>query len=219
MSQITEKKFPRAMLLGGLRVNLNHLKRKRSADNRLERVQSEGGTYLVPVSDRLNKINNYRKFEQGFRVYANIYCGANPMRSREIWQYVSVISTAASSFLWENVYKYNVTFRHLMAFNPARSWAVTYGQMWNICMKDPIPQRTGQFYSNNDGKAMPSATGGGGGGKKKEPDYCWNWNKGIPCKYGKKCHFVERCSYCDAATHGVNQCPKLIDGNNKKDKD
>ena len=82
-----------------------------------------------------------------------------------------------------------------MAFNPACSWAVTYGQMWNICMKDPIPQRTGQFYSNNHGKAGPSATGDGGGSKKKKPDYCWNWNKGIPCKYGKKC-----CLWRDAVT-------------------
>ena len=40
-------------------VNLDKLlpkeKRKRSADNRLEWVQSEGGMYLVPVSDRLTK--------------------------------------------------------------------------------------------------------------------------------------------------------------------
>ena len=107
-------------------------KRSRSDSNRLEWIQNEGSTYLAPVSDRVSKISNYRKWEQAFRVYATIYCGANPQRSREIWQYVTVISTAASSFVWENVYAYDITFRHLMAFNPAHSWAVTYNQMWNI---------------------------------------------------------------------------------------
>ena len=45
--------------------------------------------------------------------------------------------------------------------------------------------------------------------RRKKSDYCWNFNKGITCKYGKKCHFIECCSYCDAANHGVYQCSKL----------
>ena len=27
-----------------------------------------------------------------------------------------------------------------MAFNPNHSWAVTYNQMWNLSMRDPIPK-------------------------------------------------------------------------------
>ena len=115
-------------------------KNRRSDENRLEWIQTEGNTYLAPVADRVNKISNFRKWEQAFRVYATIYCGAHPQRSKEIWQYVSVISTAASSFVWENVYEYDVTLRHLMAFNPSQSWAVTYNQMWNICMREPLPK-------------------------------------------------------------------------------
>ena len=147
-------------------------KKRGMSDNRLEWIQSEGGTFLAPVADRLNKISNFRRWEQAFRVYATIYCGANPNRSREIWQYVSVINTAASSFIWDNVYEYDVIFRHLMAFNPARSWAVTYGQMWNICMKDPLPQRFGQnsrggnsFFRNGNN----SHSNAGGTKKKKKP--------------------------------------------------
>ena len=69
-----------------------------------------------------------------------IYCAANPQRSKEIWQYISVINTAASAYAWDNVYNYDITFRHLMAFNPGRSWAVTYNQMWNLSMQDPLPK-------------------------------------------------------------------------------
>ena len=116
-------------------------KRRRSDDNRLEWIHQDGGTFLAPVSDRANKITNFRRWEQAFRIYATIYCGANPNRSREIRQYVSVISTAASTFVWDNVYEYDVIFRHLMAFNPCRSWAVTYNQMWNICMRESLPNR------------------------------------------------------------------------------
>ena len=201
-------------------------KRKRSEGSLLGWVHSEGGTFLAPVNDRLNRINGFRKWEQAFRVYATIYCGANPSRAREIWQYVSVISTAASSFVWENVYEYDVTFRHLMAFNPSRSWVVTYNQIWNLCMRESLPTRTafgsrmGRGYNNNNsnfrsGLTGPGSTGGGGTGhaaagkKRMKLDYCWNFNKGIPCKFGKKCRFIERCSYCDAGNHGVYQCSKL----------
>ena len=108
-------------------------------ENRLEWVQRDGGTFLVPAQKE-NKINNFRRWEQALRAYATIYCGANPHRSKEIWQYITVINTAASSYLWDNVYNYDITFRHLMAFNPQRSWAVTYNQMWNLSMRDPLPK-------------------------------------------------------------------------------
>ena len=111
-----EKLLPKEKLGGGA---------NKSDENRLEWVQRDGGTYLVPAQ-RDNKITSFRRWEQAFRAYATIYCGANPHRSKEIWQYISVINTAASSYVWDNVYNYDITFRHLMAFNPNRSWAVTY---------------------------------------------------------------------------------------------
>ena len=57
-----------------------------------------------------------------------------------------------------------------------------------------IPLNTKGNYSN--------------GGKKKS-DYCWNFNRGIPCKFGNRCKFIERCKYCDSPSHGVNNCQKL----------
>ena len=107
-------------------------KKRESEENHLEWVHHEGSTFLAPVSDRMNKMSSFRKWEQAFRIYATVYCGANPHRSREVWQYVSVINTASSSFMWDNIYEYDTSFRHLMAFNASRSWAVAYNQMWNI---------------------------------------------------------------------------------------
>ena len=62
------------------------------------------------------------------------------------------------------------------------------------------------------GTSSKRSSGGGhsnGQSGKKKPDYCWNFNKGIPCKFGKKCRFVERCSFCDSPAHGIHVCPKL----------
>ena len=109
-------------------------------ETRLEWVQRDGSTYLVSAANRDNRITGIRHWEQAFRAYATIYCAANPQRSKEIWQYIAVINTAASAYTWDNVYNYDITFRHLMAFNPHRSWAVTYNQMWNLSMRDPIPR-------------------------------------------------------------------------------
>ena len=107
-------------------------------DNRLEWVHREGSTFLAPVSQRENKINNVKKWDQAFRIYATFYCGAKPSRAREVWQYVDVIHTSANSYSWKNVYNYDVTFRHLMEFNPNRSWGKTYNHMWNLSLRDPI---------------------------------------------------------------------------------
>ena len=186
-------------------------------ENRLEWIQRDGGTFLVPAH-RDSKISSFRRWEQAFRAYATIYCGANPHRSREIWQYITVINTAASAFQWDNVYNYDITFRHLMAFNPQRSWAVTYNQMWNLSMKDPLPrnysnQKTGYAQSFNHNQNKNNNSGAAG---KKKSDYCWNFNKGIPCKFGAKCKFLERCKYCDSPSHGVNNCFRLQKKNENK---
>ena len=91
------------------------------SSSRLEWIYKEGHTYLVPVSDKANRISNFHKWEQAF---------CNPTRSKEIWQYISVINTASASYVWDNVYNYDGIFRHLMAFNPQR----------NLSMRDPSHQ-------------------------------------------------------------------------------
>ena len=54
-------------------------------ETRLEWVHREGGTFLVPVNEKENRISGIRKWEQAFRAYATIYCGAHPQRAKEIW--------------------------------------------------------------------------------------------------------------------------------------
>ena len=184
---------------------------KHSNETKLEWVQSEGSTYLVPAK-RASKINCFRRWEQAFCMYATIYCSSNPSRSREIWQHISVINTASLAYNWENVYNYNMIFRQLMEFNPARSWAVTYNQMWNLSMTNPIlTNQNRRFSFQNNTNPNSGSSGGPGPGKqfRKKTDYCLSFNKGVKCKFGKKCKFMERCSYCDATNHGLINCDKL----------
>ena len=86
---------------------------------------------------------------------------------------------------------------------------MTYNQMWNICMREALPnrnnfqQKTGAGFSSFRNTTVGHSGGSNQHSKKKKSDYCWNFNKGLACKYGKKCRFVERCSFCDSETHGV----------------
>ena len=205
--------------------------RRFSDETRMEWVHREGGTFLVPAQNRDVKINGVRHWEQAFRAYATIYCGANPQRSKEIWQYVAVINTATAAYSWDNVASYDYTFRHLMEFNPSRSWATTYNQMWNLCMRDPLPKNNqnqsfgSQFQAatkihggnnpssyNNGGTSHNNSNGNNsnaGGQNKEVGRYCLNFNKGEKCKYGDKCRFVECCSFCDSPAHPAMSCPKM----------
>ena len=168
--------------------------------------------YLVPAKSN-SRVNCFCQWEQAFRMYATIYCTKNPLRAREIWQYISVINTASMSYNWDNVYNYDIVFRQLMEFNPKRSWAVTYNQMWNLCMTNPI--MSNQVRKNNFNGYSNNGQNGGSSGGKKKIDYCWSFNKGVKCKFGKKCKFIEHCSYCDEASHRVVNCMKL--DKNKKE--
>ena len=176
----------------------------------LQWIQREGGTYLMPAK-KSSRINSFRRWEQAFRIYATIYCSENPNRSREIWQYISVINTAATGYVRENVYNYDITFRQLMEFNPARSWAVTYNQMWNLAMREPLPKSQNQGQNNrfSPGGSMSQGQAGPSAHMAKKPKYCWSFNRGIKCRFGNRCRFIERCSYCDSPSHPILNCHKL----------
>ena len=101
-----------------------------------------------------------------------------------------------------------------MAFNPQRSWAVTYNQMWNLSMKEPLTKnysnsRHASGFAHMSNGVTAQSQNQKNHNTKRKSDYCLNFNKGVPCKFGNKCKFVERCKYCDAASHGVYCCPKL----------
>ena len=83
-------------------------------EQRMQFVNKDGASYWIPA-ERETKIGGIRKWDQAFHIYAAIYCKANPSRSAEIWQYIHIINTAASSYAWENVAYYDFTFRQLMS--------------------------------------------------------------------------------------------------------
>ena len=71
-----------------------------------------------------------------------IYTEANPERSGEIWQYMYTIDVAASSFHWDDVFNYDLTFRQLMSFKTHCSWVKIYNQGWNLAMGDLLGKVT-----------------------------------------------------------------------------
>ena len=197
-----EKLIPKLRMTGKNRVDTRY-------DQKFELVTKEGQAFVVPSADKESKITNVRKWEQAFRIYAAIYSQANPDRAAEIWQYVHVINTAAASFLWENVACYDMTFRHLMAANPTRSWAKIYTQGWSLAMRDPLPagKLGGNPYQHPIGR--PGNKNGGG----FRQGICWKYNqrRKNKCNFGARCRFDHKCNHCFGA-HPAASCSKKTGG-------
>ena len=83
-------------------------------------------------------------------------------------------------------------------------------------MRDPIPRNAGRgghgyvqkFQHTSQVSTSGQAVNGGNSQKRKKSDYCWNYNRGVKCKYGNKCCFIERCSFCDSPSHHLLTCPQ-----------
>ena len=163
-------------------------------DKKVQLVQREGETF-TPVADKDNKIGGIRRWDQAFRVYATVSCQSNPHRSAEIWQYVHVINSAASYYVWENIAEYNYVFRQLMASNPERSWAKTYSQMWNIALREPLTKNKVSPGTSTSSKAS-----------NWRDRCCWKYNKNR-C-HDSNCGFDHRCKYCGGWNHGSFECRK-----------
>ena len=170
---------------------------------KLELFSKDGNTYFAPA-ERNNKISGVKRWEQAFRVYAAIYCRANPHRSAEIWQYIHVIHTAASAYIWDNVAQYDFTFRQLMSAYPSRSWANIYQQMWSLSMREPL-HRQQQYYQSPQ-STVATSQGFAQGSKEKRKRYCWKYNKNRT--HDADCKFEHKCKFCDAPSHGYYNCPK-----------
>ena len=86
-------------------------------------------------------------------------------RAAELVQYNHIIHTAASTYIWDNVYVYDKEFRMHLANFPQRSWSIILQQAWAICLKDKIPARN--FSENKFGNKMA------GGKRKSVIDLMW----------------------------------------------
>ena len=187
-------------------VELEKLIQKKTAlepesEKRMHLVNRDGESFFVPTTDRETKITNVKKWEQAFRVYTTVYCKFNPERAAEILQYIDVINRAAQIFSWDNVARYDYVFRQLMAAKPYRSWAKTYTQMWNMTLNEPIKKF--QDHGNHHGNHNNHNNTRFG----KKDNTCWRYNKGT-CKFGSKCRFEHKCSYCGTMNHPATNCHK-----------
>ena len=191
------------------------LPRRRAADSRLEWISKDGMTFLSPVQDKETKINGIKRWDQAFRIYAAIYCNANPTRSGEIWQYIYTIHSAAASYQWDNVSYYDNTFRQMMNDRPNRSWSKIYTQLSQLALKDPIQKVNWSNSSMSGGTNPGSSVPQGGGNQPKHKTWrdrcCWDFNR-----TGSWCKFDNRCSYCGAWNHGSHNCYKKGNGNSGK---
>ena len=186
--------------------------RPHKQEGHLEWVSKDGITYLAPAQDKENRVNGIRKWDQAFRIYAAIYCAANPGHAGEVWQYIHVINSAAASYQWDNVAYYDYTFHQMMSERPNRSWSKTYTQLWQLAMRDPIQKQTSN-QSHGSGYAHDTAgTSGYGNTNQKHKTWrdncCWRFNHTGKCDQ-PGCKFDNRCSYCGAwNSHRFNTCKK-----------
>ena len=165
-----------------------------------------------PSTNKSEKINSIRKWDQVFRVYAAIYTNANPNRSSEIWQYIYVIHTAAAGNHWDNVYYYDINFWELMASKPWRSWGKTYTQGWNMAFNNNTLSNNNSSSnggtSNNYslGKGLVSYT------RDWKDECCWRYNKNRCKRTAAECNFDHRCTFCAGWNHGFHNCRKRNKG-------
>ena len=165
-------------------------------------------TYLDNPIPKTGKINNIRKWDQAFHVYAAIYTNANPDRSSEIWQYVYMIHTAAAVNPWDNVYYYDINFRELMASKPWRSWGKTYTQGWNMAFNNSSQSGSGYNNAHGNGGHAQSSYSGNQSGRSWKDDCCWRYNKNRCNRTSGECKFDHRCTYCAGWNHGFANCRK-----------
>ena len=178
-------------------------------NKQLFQLISQGtNSYMTPPDAKGARINNIRKWDQAFRVFAAIYTQANPSRSSEIWQYVYVIHTAAASNAWDNVSFYDVTFRELMASKPWRNWGKTYTQGWNLAFNNNS-SHAGFLPSNgtNNNRYHQQQQQNNQQHSWKD-DCCWRFNKNKCKKTANECRYDHRCTHCAGWYHSYNNCRK-----------
>lgn len=98
-------------------------------------ITREGYLFFVQKEKEQLEINSFR-WRSAFKEYAGLYLMENPHRAAEVHQYISEIESASLTYLWENVYGYDIMFRHRMEKKPHKLWSKTHQKGWNIFMRD-----------------------------------------------------------------------------------
>ena len=135
-----------------------------------------------------------KRWEQAFQIYATIYTKAHPERAPEMFQYIYNICEAASAYVWDNVYRYDIAFQQVMEKNPARKWNVILQQGWSLFLKDKLERNHTQISFGNYKRKQ-----------EKKVKECWRFNKGR-CSFGTSCCFGHKCTNCSSTEHGQSTC-------------
>ena len=179
---------------------------------RMEMVNREGRPVWIPASGKdLTTINSYAKWEQAFRIYSEIYlkAQANAHRAPELLQYGHIIHTAALSYVWDNVYKYDRLFRLHIEQNPGRSWGIILQQAWSLCLNDKVTfGNSTRVPSSEMGKSVEN----------RRNKSCYKYNRG-KCTYGPNCKFEHKCLVCGKFGHGSHNCRRFLGTAGGQDKD
>ena len=183
-------------------------------DNRMELVVKDGKAFWASPTNEVVTINNFNKWEQAFRIYANIYTSEYPNKSTELIQYNHVIHTISLAYVWDNVYAYDKEFRLHMSKHPARNWSVILQQAWSMKLRDRLYKAAD--YQQNGGTTSKSGSGSFNHNHRKGGEPCRHYNRGR-CKFGATCKYKHRCSYCNKYGHGFINCRKANADRQKSD--
>ena len=120
-------------------------------DGRLQMVNKDGYSFLVPVTEKETlAIKCFKHWEQAFEIYASLYLTKNPNRAVETLQYMHSIRSASATFVWDEVYKYDCCFRRKMQKKPKRSWGKIFQQAWSLYLKEKIDKNNhGNLFSRH----------------------------------------------------------------------
>ena len=167
-------------------------------DDRMTWVNKGGFPMMIPAADReaTGSITSIAKWDQAFRVYSDILTTKHPRKINELLQYSHVISTAAQTYTWENVYAYDKAFRIHISEYPARSWGVILQQAWNMRLVDKVRKDGGSTYYQ--------------GPNSNKRDHCRRFQRG-KCSYGLNCIYEHHCTICKKWGHGAHICRKRSD--------
>ena len=128
-------------------------------------------------------------------MYSSIFAEAQPRKIKELIQYSHIIHTASLTYVWENVYAYDIDFRLHMGKYPQRNWGIILNLAWQTRLKEKIPNQRG-------GRENQAMTVNRSNGKT-----CWKFNRG-KCTYGMSCKFDHKCGICSKFGHGSHNCRK-----------
>ena len=162
----------------------------------------KGETFWAPPEKSSGSINSIEKWDEAFRVFSKIYSKFKPERACELVEYSQLIHTAASTFVWANVYNYDRHFRLFLSKHSERKWGIILQQAWMIYLCEKIP------HSNQNPTNRPSSSDG----SRRTGKICYKFNKGR-CNFGYNCKFDHRCGICMRFGHGATTCRKITNPN------